>query len=268
MSDDGEIETVVAASSRKGGKKNKGGRPKGARTTRVNPEVALRSPEVQALISEAVAMATAKLTADLAAARGRHGTEPQSGDAGMARQLALAIAEISDQGSNRKRVAPEVLEARRIAHEKMNAMILDYAAQGVAPEYELTRAVYLAEELVEPTYIDRDHVTRRTRIEWPGVPNEGMSPYNEAARQIFGAFMESIGGATKNVTRESPMLSGKQETGSQSGLKVMHKPEVRQGSPVGKPRNSGVTKVGRRQAGDVVETAVLGTVAEPARQIA
>jgi len=246
--------------------KNKGGRPKGARTTKVNAEVALRSPEVQALISEAVAMATADLTARLAAQREQHGTVEQSGDQALMRQLAMAIAEVSDPGNQRKRVSPEIMEARREGVLRMETLVMDYAARGVVPEYELTRAVYLAEELVPATYVDRDHVQRRTRIEWPGIPNEGMLPYNEAAREIHGAFMQSIGGATKNVTRESPMLSGKDSTGGQSGLKVMHKPEVKQGSPVGKPRNSGVTKVGRRQAGDVVETNVLGTVAEPARQ--
>jgi hypothetical protein len=257
-------ETQGAAPAKKA--KNKGGRPKGARTTKVNAEVALRSPEVQALISEAVAMATADLTARLAAQREQHGTTEQPGDQSMMRQLAMAIAEVSDPGNQRKRVSPEIMEARREGALRMETLVLDYAARGIVPEYELTRAVYLAEELVPATYTDRDHVQRRTRIEWPGIPNEGMVPHNEAAREIHAAFLQSIGGATKNVTRESAMLSGKDNTGNQSGLKVMHKPEVKQGSPVGKPRNSGVTKVGRRQAGDVVETNVLGTVAEPARQ--
>ena len=245
--------------------KNKGGRPRGAKTTNVSAEVALRSPEVQAMIAEAVAMATADLTARLAAKRAEAGSDSSPGDASVIRQLALSFAEIADQGSNRKRVAPEVMEHRRTARERMETLVLDYAAQGILPEYELTRAVYLAEELVAPTYTDRDHVMRRTRIEWPGVPNEGMLPHNDAARNIYGAFLESIGGATKNVTRETAALANKESTG---GLKVLHKPDVREAAQVARPRNSGVTKVGRRQAGDVIETAVLGTVAEPARQIA
>lgn len=267
-----EQETQVATSPRKASVKNKGGRPRGAKTTNISAEVALRSPEVQQLIADAtakaVAAATEDLLAKLAAKREAAGTEPQTGDQALMRQLAMAIAEVSDPGNQRKRVSPEVMEARREGAARMESLVLDYAARGIVPEYELTRAVYLAEELVPATYTDRDHVQRRTRIEWPGIPNEGMVPHNEPAREIFGAFMQSIGGATKNVTRESPMLSGKGETGNQSGLKVLHKPEVREGSPVSKPRNSGVTKVGRRQAGDVIETAVLGTVAEPARQIA
>src|SRR5690242_11419248 len=103
--------TQTAAPARKA--KNKGGRPKGAKTTKVNAEVALRSPEVQALIAEAVAMATADLTARLAKAREDAGTAPQSGDQALMRQLAMAIAEVSDPGNQRKRVAPEVMEARR-----------------------------------------------------------------------------------------------------------------------------------------------------------
>src|SRR4051812_28573120 len=93
--------------------KNKGGRPKGARTTKVNAEVALRSPEVQALMAEAVAIATADLTARLAANRAQHGTDDQPGDQAMMRQLAMAIAEVSDPGNQRKRVAPEIMESRR-----------------------------------------------------------------------------------------------------------------------------------------------------------
>ncbi len=245
--------------------KNKGGRPKGARTQKVSAEVALRSPEVQALIADAVAHATAELTAKLAAKRAEHGTENGGGDQALMRGLALAIAEVSDQGSNRKRVAPAVLEARREARERMTALILDCKAQDIMPEYELTRAVYLAEELVEPTYTDRDHVMRRTKIEWAGVPNEGMTPANDAARGIHGAFMESIGGATPNVAKAAEKIQTRESTG---GLKGLHTPEVAQATQVSKPRNSGVTRLGRRQAGDVIETAVLGTVAEPARQIA
>lgn len=263
---------ATAAPTRRAPRKNLGGRPKGAKTTKVSAEVALRSPEVQKLIAEATAKAVAAATEDLlgklAEARQAAGTAPQSGDQTLVRQLAMAIAEVSDPGNQRKRVSPEVMESRRLAHERMNTLILDFAARGEMPEYELTRAVYLAEELVAETYVDRDHVTRRTRIEWAGVPNEAMVPYNEPARQIHGEFMASIGGATKNVTRETSALDGRDMPSNHSGLKVLHKPEVRQGSPVGKPRNAGVTKVGRRQAGDVIETNVLGSVAEPARQIA
>lgn len=255
-------ETAAAAPARK---KHAGGRPRGSKTTKVSAEVALRSPEVQAMIADAVTKATEDLVAKLAAKRAEQGTEDGGGDRTLARQIALAIGEVADQGTNRKRVPPQVLEARRQAREKMTGIILDYQAQDIMPEYELTRAVYLAEELVEPTYTDRDHVMRRTKIEWAGVPNEGMTPANEAARVIFGAFMESIGGATPNVTRQVEKIQTRESTG---GLKVLHKPDVREASQVAVPRNSGVTRLGRRQAGDVIETNVLGTNAAPARQIA
>ncbi len=250
-------------------KKHAGGRPRGAKTTKVSAEVALRSPEVQELIREATAKAVAQATEDLmaqmAAKRVSEGTEDGGGDRSLMRSLALAIAEVSDQGTNRKRVPPAVLEARRIARERMTALIMDYAARGEMPEYELTRAVYLAEELVEPTYTDRDHIMRRTKIEWAGVPNEGMNPANEPARMIFGSFMESIGGATPNVMRQAEKIQSRESTG---GLKVLHKPDVREAAQVAKPRGAGVTRLGRRQTGDVIETHVLGTQAAPARQIA
>jgi hypothetical protein len=77
--------------------------------------------------------------------------------------------------------------------------------------------------------------------------------------------MESIGGATPNVIRQAEKIQTRESTG---GLKVLHKPDVREASQVSKPRNAGVTRLGRRQTGDVIETNVLGTQAAPARQIA
>jgi hypothetical protein len=227
---------------------NKGGRPKGAKTKSVSPVVALQSPEVQKVIAEAVAKATAE----------------QPDDMSTMRKLALAIGEVADQGSNRKRISPEVMERRRLARDLMEELILNCRAQDIVPEYELSRAVYLSEELVPPTYTDRDHILRHTKIEWAGVPSEGMTPTNDAAKKIFTAFMDSIGGATPLVNRPIEKSADR----SSSGLKVLHRSDVNEAPQVAKPRNAGVTKLGRRQSGDVIETHVLGTNAEPARQIA
>ena len=251
--------------------KNVGGRPKGSRTKNVSAEVALQSPEVQDLVAKTVAKAVERATQDLAEelaeARAKLGTVEGPSDMSTMRQLALAIAEINDQGANRKRVAPEIMEQRKGEFDRMNRLILEYLARDEMPTYELTRAVYLAEELVEPTYTDRDHVMRRTQIEWAGIPNEAMSPLNEPARAIHTAFMGWIGGPTPNVARAVDKFQARDQQ-SQSGLKVLHKPDVAQTPMVTRNRNAGVTRIGRRQAGDVVETNVLGTVAEPARQIA
>lgn len=252
----------VAAKSRR---KHAGGRPKGARTKNIDPTIALQSPEVQKVIAKAVEAATADLVAKLAAARAQHGTEGGADDNDWSRRLALSIAELSDQGQNRRRVPPEVLEKRGQAFERMMALIMDFRAQDIMPEYELTRPVYLNEELVPPTYTDRDHVMRQTKIEWFDVPNEGMRPANPSAKAIFGEFMQWIGGPTTNVVRLTDKIG---EQKPHTGLKVLHKDETATTSPVAIRRNAGVTKLGRRQAGDVIETQVLGSIAEPARQIA
>lgn len=225
----------------------------------VDAAAILASPEAQAIIA-----ATAeRLANDLLAKRQDAGTASQPGDMTLVRGLAVAINELN--GQNKKIVPAELLERRRNGQADMEELILEARSKGMVPEYELTRAQYLDEVLVAPTYVDRNHVQTRTRIEWPKVPNEGMRPVNDIAHRIYNLFLESIGGATANIN------AGQRSTIPEKAgdLRVVHLGDQRQEpSHVGKPRSGDLKIVGRHQQGDVVETAILGTVAQPARQIA
>ncbi len=110
-----------------------------------------------------------------------------------------------------------------------------------------------------PTYVGRDHVQRQTEIGWPSIPNEGMKPSNEAAREVFALFIRSIGGPTPKAE------AAQRDNGT---LKVMHEADRKEVSPVGKPRGGNLHIIGRDIPGEVVETRVLGSIASPARQLA
>lgn len=213
-------------------------------------------PEFQAAVAEAVAKSIPQIIAQLQLDRGQPST---AADDGWMKQLAMQIAELSDQGSKRKKVAPEVMEFRRVARIRMEDLIAEYAAEGRIPKYSLRNKVYLDEMLVQPIWIGADHIQRPTEIDWPGTPNEAMLPVNEEANAIFAAFIDSIGSIVKAVpdlpTRVTP-----------GGLVVNGQAVERKQVGDGRGAN-GLRVNGRTTPSNVNLTNVLGTVAAPAQSV-
>lgn len=191
-------------------------------------------------------------------------------DAGLrfARTLALTMAEIADQGTNRKRVAPEILSARAEARVRMTDLLRQAIETKQTPHYRLIAKCALNEQLIEPFRTDPN--TKQiapTEIFWTGVPNEAMRPLNDVARGIFGAFMGSIGGITKenadaasnlNVTPGGLVIKGQLNNRRQvSGL-----PDSNGGTGAF-PDGLGIIGANDPRATDVH---VLGTIAPPAKQ--
>src|SRR5271157_2329418 len=79
-------------------------------TDQKNETITLTKSELNDIVSAQVKQFAAELLASKTAS---------TGDDGLVERLALAIADISDQGTNRKRVAPEILAQRAKAHVKM-----------------------------------------------------------------------------------------------------------------------------------------------------
>lgn len=255
--------TEIPAKKRRGRKPGFKVKPK-VEAMSVDPVAALQTQEGQDLIARIVAEATARITTELAEKRANLGTQSQDGDMKVARALAVAIGEMTDQGSNKKKVPAEEMEKRREARERMETLILDARANDDVPEYELTGAVYLDEVLVPATYIDNTHIRRRTKIAWPNVPNEHMAPANEVAKAISRAFMRSIGGATLVAQKETSTLKVRD-----GGLSILHKESVEKSAPeVGRPRGGDLRVLRKQSEGEIIETNVLGSIADPARQIA
>lgn len=119
-------------------------------------------------------------------------------------ELALTLAQISDQGTQRKRIAPEVLAQRQRARERMNGLIHEARAAVAAgdktkrPEYRVIGKMYLNERMLEPFIPGaRGEPPRPVEIIWNGVPNDLMRPLNDTAKAIFAAYRESIGNTEK-----------------------------------------------------------------------
>lgn len=247
-----------------------------ARTSKVN---VTETPEFKTALEAGIAAATERILATLAAAKGAaapgvtDASEPvalTTSDRGFAEGLALAIANIGNQGVGRtKIVAPEVLAARDGARERMIDLIIQARADGVAPAYRLTQKCYLDEQMVEPMWIGPDHVARPTEIEWPGVPNHAMVPVNEIATEIHAAFMASVGSTVstpRDDTRSLAITAGGVVV--RGGSRSMNRNEANQvGNQRGAdPHGEGLKLRGRTMPGAVREINVLGTVASPARQ--
>lgn len=163
------------------------------------------TPEFKAAVAEAIAAATPSIAAEAAKAavaqmssdlltRVKPQDAPGLTDSGgLFERLALAIAEVSDQGTQRKRVAPEILAARLKAQERAHDRILQARKDGEKPEYRLVSKVYLNEQLIEPFMPGPDKRPIPTEIIWTGMPNDAMRPLNQVAREIYGEFRASIG---------------------------------------------------------------------------
>lgn len=230
------------------------------------PELAdfLKSDAGKKAFQSAVAETTARLVAELAQKREDEGTEENPADRKLLRGLAAAIAEISDTNSKVKRIPAAELEARAEARTRMEGLILDALAREEVATYELTRQVFLDEQLINPTYVNAAHVRCVQAIDWAGVPDESMLPVNEAAKAVHEAYMRSIGGRTKDAKVSFKRASDNPKLRVHGAAS-----HDREAPNVGTPRGDGGLRVHRPgMPGQVTEMRVLGTLSEPARQVA
>lgn len=242
--------------------RRKPGRPKKADAVPIT-----ETAEFKDAVSAAASKAAAEILASLQA---NQGGQTKQGDANFAEGLALAIAQLSSQGTGRaKPVAPEVLKARTDARERMTELIVAARARGDVPTYELRNKVYLSEVLIDPVYIDPATKEQRpTSIDWQGVPSEAMIPTNEIAKAIHEAFSNSIGvvtiDSTKFIKPEHFSVTGQGLVvrGGSQALRPMHVGNGQQGDP---NADDGLRVHGRGGQGKTKTINVLGSVAAPAR---
>jgi hypothetical protein len=223
----------------------------------------VRAEDVRALIADALAKQSETFLSLLTEQRSASTSPsaPSDSDGSFARQLAMHIAQLTDQGTNRKRLPPEVLEARERAGDRMFDLIIQARADGRVPVYTLVHKVYLDELLIEPMWSGPDKVARATEIGWPGVPSLAMAPHNEVAREIYAAFEDSIG----HVSPE--FVPGPQKL-TPGGVVIVsgYGPAPSAPQTSAPSLGEGVQIRGRGMPGAIMEKAVLGTVAPRARQ--
>lgn len=227
------------------------------------------TPEFQ----DAVAKAAAKAVADAMEQISQHGAPAGTGTdqqaTGLFRQLALAIAEVGDQGTNRKRVAPEILAARDEAGKRAQSLIDLARKRNLRPEYRVVGKLFFNDRFIEPFRRLNDKSIVANEITWTGMPNEALQPLNDTAREIFTAYRASIG-----QTEKTPNADGSAVWVTAGGLVVKGDPPKR--STVGNELptfRDDVVLAGeeRPETGSPNDPTarfvnVLGTVAHPAQQ--
>lgn len=243
------------------------------------------TPEFKAAVAEAAA-AAAKEAARAAVSEFRQellvSTADKSGDQeDLFRKMALAIAEISDQGSNRKRTAPEILAKRESARKRCIALVLEARAKikeardnkdrkeedKWTPEYRVTSKCYFNERFIEPYKMGPNRMPVPTEIFWTGIPNMAMLPLNDVAKQIFAEFRLSIDNSEPIATLDNrPVFM------TAAGLVVKGDPPKRretgiQTNALDAPDFEDEVRVKSLPSDPTAEFVnVLGTVASPARQ--
>ena len=246
-----------------------------------------QSPEFQAAVAASVQAALADILPKLQAAHTTAGTAPQGDTADFANQLAMAISQLTDQGTGRSRVAPEILDARRKARDRMINLLIEARAEGKTATYQLKNKIHLDERIIEPVWIDAHHTARPTEIDFPGVPNEAMIPLNDTAKAIFEAFMESIGSVAGGKGRDGHALPGMETLAvtpkgvvvrngavsrtmaakavvSEGPMQSAYEPEAPQVNGAGPEPTVKIHHEG--QPGRYKDVNILGTIQQPARQ--
>jgi hypothetical protein len=247
--------------------------PPATATEKPRPADMIPADEVEAIIAQRVAAEVdrvksevgsqvgAEIARQLAELKGGAAPSPGNGDQSWMEALALAISNVTDQEIGRRRVPPEEIAKRTRAKGRLDALMEETVKLGVQPSYYLRKQVYFGEQMISPIWIDRaTKEAKPTEIGWWGIPNQFMDPVNEEAKAIFALFLEWIGDSkrTTNGMRVTP-----------GGLVVrsggMPVEGGRDAAPrVGRDQPTVKSRGGQQRS---IETRILGTLMEPAKQM-
>jgi hypothetical protein len=135
----------------------------------------------------------------LAAAKVGGGNDSAGDMESLISNLTMAIAGMTDTGGNRKLIAPAEASRRVAAFERMGQILMRVQSDPkLKPHYAIVAQTQLEEQLIEKYVAAGDGKWQQNEIIWRGAPNSAMRPVNDIAKEIFGAYLESIGGTTKN----------------------------------------------------------------------
>jgi hypothetical protein len=226
------------------------------------------TPEFKAAVAEAAEKAIVDL---LAEARVENNTTEQPADANWMRALAMEISQLTDQGTGRRRVAPEVIRARAEGRQKMIKLIVEARAAKRVCTYRVRAKTHLCDRVVEPFWIAADHTAQPTMIDWDGIPNDAMVPENDTAKVIYSAYQEWIGTTPKVVPEEDFAITpgGLVVHGGASSLSAGRR-KVGEAAQAGEPAQAeeegGLRVHHKTSPGRFVEKRILGSIQQPARQ--
>lgn len=249
-----------------------------------------QTPEFQAAVSASVASALESLLPKLTEVRATAGTAPQGDDRALMRELALSLAELTNQGSGKVKVSPEVLQKREAAGKRMINLIIEARAEKKVPSYTLVNKIFMNNQIIEPLWVHpATKSVENTELDFWGIPNEAMVPANDTAKAIFIEYKNSIGtvhgvagvanqlpgidvlGVTPAgmVIRNSPASDVRRRTAE---LPMAEMPSGQKEGPMSSAYEADthdfqpMTLKQDGQKGQYKDVNVLGTIQQPARQ--
>ena len=238
-----------------------------------NPVPLTETPEFKHAVAEAARVAAAEATAAAIAhfAASKSDAEPTGDAQDLLRGLALAIAEMSHQGDKRdKPVDPKVMAERRMAQDRMDALIREAVALPKGdprrPKWKCRSKLVLADHIIDPW--KRDPATKKAvpvEFRWCLEPNDAMIPLNEMAERIYAEFRGSRGnkygkdGYGKNEVKRTAWLTD-------GGLLIEGAPPVKREIMVDNSAGDALDIEADPFDPNAPHVRVLGTSHPPARQ--
>jgi hypothetical protein len=261
------------------------------------------TPEFKAAVQTAVAQAVAQSVKDEVAkiigTLKQEGAEVSPSDKRFAETLAMAFAQLNEQGNGRKYVDPQILRERGEARERMKVLVVQARKDHQAainelvnrtgkqatqaelrkidatymPSYRVVAKTLLNNQVVEPMWVDASHTAQPTEIDWPGVPNEAMLPLNDVAKAIHAEFLGSIGSRPESILGAVPDATMDLEYGVTAGGLVVTAGAIprqnrrpSEGRVLKEDDGEGLSLHHKDQPGRAVPLHVLGTIAAPAQK--
>lgn len=232
----------------------------------------LISDEARKLVSDMMPGIIAGLTTNLAEQRTMLGTAAapvnSSSDRGLIEGLATAIVKAGDPKNVSRTLDPAVAAQRKEAKEKMVDVLVGAHARGEKPIYQIRSTMWLNDTLIDSQWRDEGSKKfHQTEITWDRIPNEGMIPMNDLAKEVYAYYQRSIGSVIVEGMPDAPWMNPTapwvfSKEGIVQGRPNHMAPEVsgaESGSKIfDDPRRPGHSSVPERR-----ETRVLGSSAPP-----
>jgi len=249
-------------------------------------------PEFQMELAKATAEIHDRIMAEVSALLSKKESRPDSDDSEihkLARAIAASNAEMADQGTSRKRVAPEILEARmqsdRLMHKLLEAA--QTLPKGERPLYRVRSKGYFGDRLIEPYQRLGGGKVVPTQVTFMSSPNLALEPLNKAAVAIYAAFIGTISGGDQTIngygsvpdplgakpfwmTNNGAVISAPTATAREHGMIMEPEPisldDMRRETPdVGDGRRlGGAVEIISVDDPRATKIPVLGTIAPPA----
>lgn len=180
--------------------------------TETAPTSITETPQFRAAVAAEVAAQADKIRDSILASMKKPDAPVSDELVAAFQQMGMTFAEISDQGSQRKRVAPEILQQRAEAQKRLEGMLASILRKAreigrdltpaesrrILPWYRTVSMLYLNERKIVP-FVQDPGTKKAVAVEfsWTGEPNDAMRPINGVAKAVFVEFRASRGNTEK-----------------------------------------------------------------------